>query len=302
MGYKRTIIENNAHLQEIKEKFLSLAECGILYEEGKFKMEKISTECDDLPYAHILGSAVLFENEIHLMGGNDDGTAHYVLRDGVWRMESTLPYDFKSGSVVVHDGCIHILGSSNNKRKHYKWDGASWTSVSTLPYDCNLTSVIVYKDEIHMVGTNTNGSYYKHYKFNGVEWVSVSTLPQMCISGGCVVLNDEIHLLGGTTDTKMHYKWDGTEWSELSDLPYAFSYGCAVVYEGKIHILGSSDSTTYNNHYMWDEESDYWIQLDNLTKHLYQGSAVVKNGIHLLGGLNRSSRHQILFEKVYKIV
>ena len=200
----------------------------------------------DLPYEFTEGSAVVLNNEIHILGGYVNGTYanHYKFNGTSWTKVSTLPYSFYQGSAVVLNGEIHILGGSSNGTKHYKFNGTSWTKVSTLPYNFYLGSAVVLNNEIHILSSADTSHRTKHYKFNGTSWTSVSTLPYSFDSGSAVVLNNEIHTLAYFR----HYKFNGTSWTSVSTLPYSFSFGSAVVLNGEIHILGNNNySTPVNN-------------------------------------------------------
>ena len=117
-----------------------------------------------MPYNFYNGSAVVLNNEIHILGSGDSGyTNHYKYDGSTWTEVSTLPYNFYDGSAVVHNNEIHILGSgdSSGYTNHYKYDGSTWTNVSTLPYNFCYGSAVVYKDKIHILGGNLN--YKNHY-------------------------------------------------------------------------------------------------------------------------------------------
>ena len=141
--------------------------------------DKIQLQTDDivlnksvstLPYDFYQGSAVVYNNEIHILGG---------------------------------------LDSSNTYKYHYKYNGNRWTSVSTLPYRFYRGSAVVYNNEIHIMGSESSSYYTNHYKYNGSTWTSVSTLPYIFYRGSAVVLNNEIHILGSTYVSnyyKYHYK------------------------------------------------------------------------------------------------
>ena len=207
-----------------------------------------------LPYSFQYGSAVVLNDEIHILGGSDSGTSkkHYKWDGTSWTSASKLPpYNFYFGSAVVLNNEIHILGGSDSYgiKSHYKWDGTSWTSVSKLPYNFSNGSAVVLNNEIHILGSDNSYStnnYVSHYKWNGSSWTSVSKLPYNFSNSSAVVLNDEIHILGGYNSSHYtsHYKWDGTSWTSVSTLPYNFYHGSAVVLNDKIHILGSIDSDT----------------------------------------------------------
>ena len=230
-----------------------------------------SLSVSTLPYKFIAGSAVVLNNEIHILGSAYDSaeTKHYKWDGTSWTEVSTLPYAFYQASAVVYNNEIHILGSGfdssdiTNYTKHYKWDGTSWTSVSTLPYNFIGGSAVVYNNEIHILGGGFDSSTYtKHYKWSGTSWTEVSTLPYAFYQASSVVYNNEIHILGSaanrdTTNYTKHYKWNGTSWTSVNTLPYNFYGGSAVVYNNEIHIFGSAadnsiSSAIYTNHYKID--------------------------------------------------
>ena len=74
-----------------------------------------------LPYTFCDGSAVVYNNEIHILGSNITNklTKHYKFNGTSWYEVSTLPYNFCNGSAVVYNNEIHILGGSNAYIKHY---------------------------------------------------------------------------------------------------------------------------------------------------------------------------------------
>ena len=116
-----------------------------------------------LPYEFCKGSAVVYNNEIHILGGNRDRTKHYKYNGTSWSSVSTLPYDFYEGSAVVYNNEIHILGGSAGNTKHYKYNGASWSSVSTLPYEFYRGSAVALNDEIHILGGSNHINYYRKH-------------------------------------------------------------------------------------------------------------------------------------------
>ena len=262
-----------------------------------------------LPYYFHNGSAVVLNNEIHILGSSDDSTytKHYKYNGTSWESVSTLPYYFYEGSAVVLNNEIHILGSgySNSSgthsyaKYHYKYDGTSWKSVSTLPYTFYRGSAVVLNNEIHIIGGTIGPGYdttRKHYKFNGSSWTEVATLSYDVCNSSAVVLNNEIHILGsgdiytGTYSyAKYHYKYDGTSWESVSTLPYNFYNGSAVVLNNEIHILGSYDSSNHTKHYKFNGSS--WVNVSTLPFEFRNGFAVVLNGeIHEAYG----SKHYIV--------
>ena len=244
------------------------------------------------------GSAVIFNNEIHILGGQGQSLKHHKYDGSSWSKVSDLPYNFQNGSAVVLNNEIHILGGTNSTyfKYHYKYDGASWSEVSTLPYDFQNGSAVVFNNEIHILGS-TNSPYFKyHYKYDGASWTSVSDLPYNFQNGSAVVLNNEIHILGGDYSSahyKKHYKWNGSTWTSVSTLPYNFYNGDAVVYNNEIHILGGNGGI--NTYCKYNGSS--WSNLASIPYYFTGGSAVeLNNEIHILGS-NYSSTY---YTKHYK--
>ena len=134
----------------------------------KYVDEQVSggVSVSTLPYKFYRGSAVVLNNEIHILGGSSS-----------------------SG------------GGSSYSTKHYKFNGTSWESVSTLPYNFSTGSAVVLNDEIHILGSIYYDSGYlyakKYYKFDGSSWIDAHALPYEFHSGSAVVLNDAVHILGG---------------------------------------------------------------------------------------------------------
>ena len=257
----------------------------------KDKVENAQMSTSTLPYNFYQSSAVVYNNEIHILGAAGGMLYHYKWDGSSWTSVSTLPYSFYQGSAVVYNNEIHILGSETRGyyTAHYKWNGLTWTSVSTLPYNFYQSSAVVYNNEIHILGGGYDSQKY-HYKWNGLTWTSVSTLPYSFFYGSSVVYNDEIHILGGAGGRLYHYKWGGSSWVGISTLPYSFYQGSAVVYNGEIHILGSETSGYYTAHYKWNGAA--WVIVIAIPYSFYQGSAVVYNGeIHILGGNGINTAH-----------
>ena len=93
---------------------------------GKFVYDGSVSE-STLPYSLYAGGIVVYNNEIHILGGLDNTTKHYKWNGSFWESVSTLPYEFYGGCALVLDNEIHILGSyiSNYYTAHYKWNGSS---------------------------------------------------------------------------------------------------------------------------------------------------------------------------------
>ena len=122
------------------------------------------TSVSTLPYEFYLSDAVVYNNEIHILGssGSSYRTKHYKWNGSTWTSVSTLPYNFSEGSAVVYNNEIHILGGEYGDTKHYKWDGSTWSELSSLSYRFSNGSAITYNNKIHLLGSNAT-AYIKKY-------------------------------------------------------------------------------------------------------------------------------------------
>lgn len=122
---------------------------------------------DDVPHDANNYNVVVYDNEIHTLGSNDD----------------------------------------TNNTNHYKWNGEVWTKLNDLPRGFYLSSAIVYNDEIHMLGgmvslsSYGNESVMDHYKYDGDNWYKLDNLSYPCLLSSTVVYNNEIYIMGGYQGT-----------------------------------------------------------------------------------------------------
>ena len=78
-----------------------------------------------LPSNFYIGSAVVLNGEIHILGGATSTNKHYKYKGSSWVELNSLPYKFTEGCAISIKGCIYIFGSSdsnntNNRRCNYK--------------------------------------------------------------------------------------------------------------------------------------------------------------------------------------
>ena len=321
MSIKDTIVANTADMQtaidilsQVESEKTMVTIDGEPYEG---ELELVSNIADiifsTLPYNFYSGAAVVYNDEIHILGGTVGCTSHYKW-DGVsWVSVSTLPYDFYAAPAVVYNDEIHIFGSSasGNYTNHYKWDGAKWTSVSTLPYNSYSKgySAAVYENEIHIIYMyGENGTNRGHYKWDGTSWISVDTLYSVTCSSGkihpiLVVCNNKLYSLIWHNPYSSFKVFSGTGWGNANGsnaLSHSCYYGDAVACDDEIHLMGGNANSTTNcvNHYKWRNSTDGWIEDYGLPYDFYNGEAVVHKGkIHILG--SSGSEHQL---KHYAVV
>ena len=110
------------------DKLIANSDCII--KKFIFKMSEKWSSVSTLPYNFYVGSDILLNNEIHILGSgyNSYRTSHYKYNTSTntWSSVSTLPYEFtQSSSAIVLNNEIHILGSgySSYYTSHYKISG-----------------------------------------------------------------------------------------------------------------------------------------------------------------------------------
>ena len=210
-----------------------------------------------LPYGFTNPCAVIYEDELHVIGGG----YHYKWNGSQWVSVSTPTTG--NGCAVVYDGEIHFfIGNA-----HYGWNGTEWTTY-TLPSGVSVVDCVLFGNDLHIFGGTA------HYKWDGTEWTSVSTLPVTFDKGRVVVYDEMLTLLGSG-----HYEWDGTAWSSASTLPATFN---DVVVLDDLYLIGCG--TDSDQSYVWDGTD--WTLDEELEIPLINGKTVVYNGaIFCIGGL-----------------
>jgi N-acetylneuraminic acid mutarotase len=206
----------------------------------------------------LCGSAVVFNDEIHILGTSysDKQRNHYKWNGTSWTSVSTLPYNFYTGCAVVFNNEIHILGGSTDYlTKHYKWDGTKWVAVSALPYDFTYGCAVVRDNKIHIYGSTANSSvsnYIAHWEWNGTYWNKLSDLPYRFYQGASALLNNEIHIVGGSASNNYHWV--------LTDYPILKGYAKT---NSKIYCPVESESLTNN---LTPIEDGYKVTEDGLVE------------------------------------
>ena len=111
-----------------------------------------------LPYLFAYGSAVVLNNEIHILGGSTGTlqTKHYKWNGTAWSEVSTLPYSFYNGSAVTYNNEIYILSCNDSAicLKNYKLDGNNWIELQDLYFSHPCDVGVIYENSIVLVGGN----------------------------------------------------------------------------------------------------------------------------------------------------
>lgn len=219
----------------------------------------------NIPYTFRLGSAVVFNNKIHLLGGENITRYHYTFDGSTWTRETDLPFDFYNGSAIAFGGKIHCFGGNGTESQYYTYDGSTWTHETDLPDTWTgafshhyfriqgLNHATIYNGKLTLACSNfdSNGDWRHIATLNNGSWSVNWNVLGDSIMYSAVGYNNLIYLLGdsGTGGTKYN-TWNGSSQSAYSPLPYQFQYGYALEYKGNIHILGGSRDS--KKHYSFD--------------------------------------------------
>ena len=219
-----------------------------LYDESTDSWSVAAT----IPYTcGLYPSVCVYNNELHVMGGNDNKTKHYAWNGVSWREVSTLPYNVYTTDSVVYDNKLHIIGGNPSPTLHYSWDGTAWTSESTLPYTFNGGAAIIYENAIHILGTGNGSGIARHYVYNNDgSWTQSFDLPYAFSSAGVCVFDNHIYVCGGYNGETNFYRWNGSSWESLYTLKENFIGDAKflVSYHDKLYLIGNNKSSSYYKH------------------------------------------------------
>ena len=218
---------------------------------------------------------VVFNDEIHLIGGNYDHYRSHIKWNGTeWETVSSLPDDI-GGVAYADEDYIYILCANSGNHYIHTWDGTQWTQRSGAITASNA-KMVKYNNEIYVL----SGTMFA--KHNGSYWSRLTDAPYNSQTSTIVVYNNAIHMLGGTTQPTSHYQWNGSAWVRVSTIPVNCTNGCSLVYEDKLHLF-FNDTAKIPYHYIWDGNS--WSEgIKPLSEHGTQG-VVFNNKIMLSGHL-----------------
>lgn len=158
----------------------------------------------NLPFIANGCGAVVYNGEIHLLGGIINGTYQTT---------------------------------------HYKWDGSEWISVSTLPAYYHNAIPAVYDNKIHIDQISTEWRISRHYAWDGSEWSEPTSTSMTDKVYNLVSFNGLLYMFLDPDDENIfsanHYMtWDGTDYTRHS-LTNGIYVRNAFVYDNSICLVHS---------------------------------------------------------------
>ena len=283
---------------QISEKIQDLQNYSVGMSIVNLEVEKVDNSSTisttlKLPYDFRNGTAVFYNNELHLIGCKDYPTRHYKWDGSVWTSVESLPYEISGCSATILDNILYL---DDGRSMFCKWDGVSWEQLK-IPGGDYHGNVICFNGRLYSLGGIEFDDTEKHYWVYTVSkdyWaVHTDKLPY-AMRGACfVVLGNEIYAIGGDETvnskySKYFYKAttisNASSWTQLPQLPVTERLS-AVVYNNEIHILGGYQRDgTDCSHYKFNGTA--WVKLNNTPYYLDEyGTAVVyNNDLYILGG------------------
>lgn len=157
-------------------------------------------EVSILPSSFEYSSAVVFNNEIHVLGGGSSSSGskkHYKWDGTQWSEVSTLPINLGNGGAIVFNNELYIIG--NGSGGFHKWDGNNWTQVATI----NLSSptLFILDEELYAIAANSSTLY----KWDGNKFVGNNDFPITATGRNLTIgFNGGIHQVVYTSGTAVY--------------------------------------------------------------------------------------------------
>ena len=175
-----------------------------------------------LPVGFAYSQAIITNNRIHLIGGNN-GSGHTgfvytaVLNSdgsiGVWGTGTSLPGPLVAAQAIVTKNRVYVCGGSNGTYTSLVYtapinvDGTlgTWTTGTSLPGILGWSQSFVTKDRAYLLGGTTNGNnavstvYTAPINVDGTlgTWTTGTSLPAILYYTQAIVVKDKIYLIGG---------------------------------------------------------------------------------------------------------
>ena len=115
-----------------------------------------------LPFTFNVGTAVVYDGEIHLIGSlTSPYTMHYKWDGNTWTEVATLPAETYYSTATVCDDYIYMANGANGKLYRYS-PSSGWEYLMSMGLSMNYssggglyTSLITFKDEVRSIGAYT---------------------------------------------------------------------------------------------------------------------------------------------------
>lgn len=212
------------------------------------------TEVGSLPREYYSGVVVIYNGEIHMIGGRNAANT-ILLKHHKWnetdgwtevidisKLGSAFATNF--ANTTVHDGKIFVYSST----RFFIYDGVSWTVLEGKNPRTGTASFLVslhnnlylmYKEQSYILNTND------------YTWTEIDCALPVVSEGYSTyaIYNDEMHMFGGKNfgDWYKHFKWSGPSWVEYTTISLGYNNTACVLHNGEIHMIGGYSNP--NGHY-----------------------------------------------------
>lgn len=201
-----------------------------------------ATDVGTLPFKFDIGSAVVLNDEIHLLGSNREPTKHYKWDGKTWTKVSTIPFNVNYTVAVALNNEIHLIGGANNSMVHYKWDGETWTQLESCPAssDNSARAAVILNGKIHVL------SNLSHLTWDGETWTTIGTLPNAMEYKRAVSSGDVIYIRDSSS-AHYYYTWteSANKWINYKTLNEVVLNSHCNVYFGGWHSFNRGNPVTH---------------------------------------------------------
>lgn len=111
-----------------------------------------------LPYNFSNGAATIYNNQIHLIGGEDNERFHYYLYHDTWCRTKDLPFDFSYGNGIELNNKLHLICTTyDGENKHYSLNRHNkWIEEEALTDEIKEVKAAKLGNRFIVFGENTN--------------------------------------------------------------------------------------------------------------------------------------------------
>lgn len=172
------------------------------------------TEVTTMPDAHFLGSMVVYNGCIHVIGGNYIKT-HHVWDGSTWTETGCWPVQGLTNNTVVYNDEIYAFAGGWHTTGYYIYNGETWRKADvTIPWDCAIsatgvvggTKCVVHENAIYIHNHHKDNATTGFFKFDGEKWSSVPMPKDYDVAHAAFAsFRSKLHLMGGQYSTKKHY-------------------------------------------------------------------------------------------------
>lgn len=233
-----------------------------------------------------------YNDQIYIVGGVDDAVvshAHvysYSTSANAWTAKTSVPTQggitgaLNSYRIATVGSKAYIMGGTDNggvpatlKLRIYDAALNSYSAGADMPAARYAGHVGAIGTKIYYAGGVDSGGTVQDtcYEYDTVAntWSVKSVMPSARYHGGAAVIGDKLYVIAGQNaggffvDTVYCYDPVLNSWSTLNAFPRSAAEIGVALYDGQIHAIGGMDTEPAMFHYVYNEDLDTWLTIDD---------------------------------------